>query len=100
MPVCKTCGEFILSNNHYCSPRWKCYDVDNSDPEGACTVYATDARTAAAKYSKDKDDANCDHRNDRTVAVRLFGDCGAWTKYEVRVECVPEYYAREVEDKP
>lgn len=82
-------------------PKYKCYDVDNSDPEDAEIIDALDEDDAAEEYSEKRDRSNCDYPDERDVAVRL-ADAPDDTPYEffaVYLHSTPTYIAYKKKQK-
>ena len=90
---CLICKQFILGPSHACPPAWEVRDLDEPGSEWR-TVYEVAADHAAERWVAQDNSACAEYPPLRTVAVRLLGEDGAGTTYDVEMELVPHYTAR------
>lgn len=95
---CRVCGEWGWMASHQCPPMWDIYCPDHGDDaETARAFYGTDAEDAVEKWAERADSDSAEYSivggQPATVFVRPAGGDGAWEKWVVEGEAVPEYRA-------
>ncbi len=101
MSQCKTCGEFIIWDNHKCQPKFFCWvahiDGSNYMEQGdAWTVHAFDHEAAAVKFAEQWDWQDCEplmlNASGFVCATSMDGETKT---FMIEGEMVPSYHGRE-----
>jgi hypothetical protein len=89
---CPLCDEYGFSDQHACPPKWEARR-DWDDDGDVTELYAIDAEEAAKKLMEDNF-SDWSYPTAETILVRAAGQ--PWKAFNVTVEQVPSFSAREV----